>query len=64
MQGQDIEEFKYFKRWAEEIAKRPAVQKGMAVGADLSTDVTKLPPEEQARIRKMLYNQRAIPAPG
>ena len=27
-QGQDIEEFKYVKRWAEEIAKRPAVQKG------------------------------------
>jgi GST-like protein len=61
MQGQDIEEFKYFKRWFEEIGKRPAVQKGMAVGADLSTDVTKLPPEEQQRIRKMMYNQRARP---
>jgi len=60
-QGQDIEEFKYVKRWAEAIAKRPAVVKGMAVGTDLSTDVTKLPPEEQARIRKLLYNQRAIP---
>ena len=32
-----------------------------AVGADLSTDVTKLPAEEQARIRKMMYNQRARP---
>jgi GST-like protein len=60
-QGQDIEEFTYFKRWFEEMGARPAVQKGMAVGADLSTDVTKLPPEEQARIRKLLYNQRAIP---
>ena len=60
-QGQDIEEFKYFKRWFEEIGARPAVQKGMAVGSDLSTDVTKLPPEEQERIRKMLYNQRARP---
>jgi GSH-dependent disulfide-bond oxidoreductase len=40
------------------------VQKGMAVGANLSTDVTKLPAEEQARIRKLLYNQRAIPVPG
>jgi GST-like protein len=39
------------------------VQKGMAVGADLSVDNTKLPPEEQARIRKMLYNQRARPVP-
>ena len=39
------------------------VQRGMAVGSDLSTDVTKLPPEEQARIRKILYNQRARPTP-
>jgi GST-like protein len=62
-QGQDIEEFKHFKRWFEEIGARPAVQRGMAVRTDLSTDVTKLPPEEQARIRKLLYNQRAIPAP-
>jgi GST-like protein len=60
-QGQDIEEFKYFKRWFEMMGKRPAVQKGMAVGADLSVDREKLPPEEQARIRKMLYNQRARP---
>lgn len=62
-QGQDIEEFKHFKRWFEELGARPAVQKGMAVGSDLSVDVTKLPPEEQARIRKRMYNQRAIPAP-
>ena len=62
-QGQDIEEFKHFKRWFEELGARPAVQKGMAVGSDLSSDVSKLPPEEQARIRKLLYNQRAIPVP-
>ena len=62
-QGQDIEEFKHFKRWCEELGARPAVQKGMAVGSDLSGDVSKLPPEEQARIRKLLYNQRAIPVP-
>jgi GST-like protein len=61
LQGQDIEEFEYVKRWQAELAARPAVQKGMAVGSDLSTDVTKLPAEEQARIRKMMYNQRAIP---
>src|SRR5207302_1657163 len=29
-QGQDIEEFKYFKRWFEEIGERPAVKRGMA----------------------------------
>ena len=64
LQGQDIEEFKHVKRWQAELAARPAVQKGMAVGTDLSVDVTKLPAEEQARIRKIMYNQRAIPAPG
>ncbi len=62
-QGQDIGEFKYFSRWLEEVGSRPAVQRGMAVGADLSQDVSKLPPEEQERRAKMLYNQRARPAP-
>src|SRR5437868_2611273 len=62
-QGQDINEFKHFKRWFEEVGARPGVQRGLAVGADLSTDQSKLPPEEQARIRKMLYNQRALPVP-
>ncbi|MGE0701329.1 MAG: glutathione S-transferase family protein [Hyphomicrobiaceae bacterium] len=61
LQGQDIEEFKHVKAWQERMASRPAVQRGMAVGAGLSVDVTKLPPEEQARIRKIMYNQRAIP---
>ena len=63
LHGQDIEEFKHVKRWQDELAARPAVKKGMAVGADLSTDVTKLPAEEQARIRKIMYNQRARPVP-
>jgi GST-like protein len=62
-QGQDIEEFKYFKRWAEELAARPAVQRGMAVGAELSGDPAKLTPEEQERRAKMLFNQRARPVP-
>jgi len=39
------------------------VKRGMAVGNDLSTDTSKLPAEEQERIRKLLYNQRARPAP-
>src|SRR5271163_1932246 len=29
-QGQDIEEFKYFKRWFDEVSARPAVQRGLA----------------------------------
>ena len=62
-QGQDIEEFKYFKRWFEDMGARPGVQRGMAVGANLSEDVSKLPPEEQERRAKLLYNQRARPVP-
>ncbi len=62
-QGQDINEFPYFKRWFEEMTARPAVKAGMEVGADYSVDYSKLTPEDTARLRKMLYNQRARPAP-
>ena len=63
-QGQDIEEFKHVKRWMDELGARPAVQRGMAIGGDLSVDASKLPKDEQDRLRKLLYNQRARPAPG
>lgn len=62
-QGQDIEEFKFFKRWFEEIGARPAVQRGLSVGADLSEDPAKLSAEEQERRAKLLYHQRARPVP-
>jgi GSH-dependent disulfide-bond oxidoreductase len=62
-QGQDIEEFKHFKRWFEEVGARPAVQRGLAAGADLAEDPAKLSPEEQERRAKLLYNQRAQPVP-
>ena len=62
-QGQDIEEFKHFKRWLEEIGARPAVQRGMAVGSDLSMDLSQMTAAEQEAVRRMLYNQRARPAP-
>ena len=62
-QGQDINEFKYFKRWFEELSARPAVQKGMAAGSGWAEDFSKLPKEEMERRRKLLYNQRARPAP-
>ena len=62
-QGQDIDEFPYFKRWLCELGERPAVQRGMAVGADLQTDYATLPKEEIERLNELLYNQRARPAP-
>ena len=62
-QGQDIDEFKYFKRWFEELSARPAVQKGMAVGANLPPDPASLSDAEKAAIRKRMYNQRAMPVP-
>ena len=63
LQGIDLDEFKYFKRWLEAMEARPAVQKGMAVTAGPSEDPATLSPEEQERRRKLLYNQRARPAP-
>ena len=62
-QGQDINEFKHFKRWFEELSDRPAVQRGMAVGSDMRNDFSTLTDEEKARLRALLYNQRARPAP-
>jgi GST-like protein len=62
-QAQDLSEFKYFKRWFDEISARDGVQAGMAVGENMAQDFAKLPPEEAARWRKLLYNQRARPAP-
>lgn len=62
-QGQDITEFKYFQRWFNELGDRPAVQRGMAAGADMQNDFSRLPKEEIAAMRALLYNQRARPAP-
>ena len=62
-QGQDITEFKYFQRWFDELGDRPAVQRGMAAGADMQNDFSSLPKEEIAALRALLYNQRARPAP-
>lgn len=64
MQGIDLDEFRHFKRWFEAMSARPAIEKGMAVTAGPTEDPATLTPEEQARRRKLLYNQRARPAPG
>jgi GST-like protein len=63
LQGIDMGEFKYFKRWFDEISARPAVQRGMAVVADPGEDPKSITPQEQERRRGLLYNQRARPAP-
>lgn len=62
-QGEDIEAFPYFKRWFEELSAREGVQRGMAVGSDFSFDYEKLDDAERERLRNLLYNQRARPAP-
>ncbi len=62
-QGQDIEEFSYFKRWFEAMSARPAVQRGMSVTAGPAEDIASLSTEERERRMTLLYNQRARPAP-
>ena len=61
--GQNMEEFKYVKRWLDEVSARPGVQRGLGVGKDLTNAA---PPsnQEQERQAKVLQNQRARPAPG
>ncbi len=63
LQGIDLTEFRYFKRWFDEVSARPAVQRGLAVTVPQPEDPASLTPEEQERRRKILYNQRARPAP-
>jgi GST-like protein len=61
--GIDLDEFKYCKRWFEELSERPALQRGMAVGEDQSQDYSQLSEDDIARLKALLYNQRARPAP-
>ena len=59
----DINEFKHFKRWFEEVGNRPAVKRGMEVGNNLRVNPSTLTAEERVQMRNIMYNQRAIPAP-
>ena len=47
----------------EELSAREGVRKGMAAGSDLSIDPSAFSKEEREKMRAMLYNQRARPAP-
>jgi GSH-dependent disulfide-bond oxidoreductase len=60
-QGQNIDEFVYFKRWFGEVGARAAVQRGLAVTA--GPPEGPISEEERARRNTLLYNQRARPAP-
>jgi GST-like protein len=62
-QGIDIDEFRYFKRWLNELSERPALQTGMAVGEDLTQNYGQLSDAEIKQVVSLLYNQRARPAP-
>ena len=59
----DIAEFPNVKRWLEEMAARPAVQKAMEAGPEYAEDTSALSKEEKERRRKLLMNQRATPVP-
>ena len=61
-QGEDLNNFPYFKRWFDELSEREGVQRGMAAGSELTVDYSALGKEEWKRLRSMLYNQRARPA--
>ena len=63
-QGQDINEFKYFKRWLDELSERAGVKKGMAVGSDLGFDVTKLSQEEERPTAQNALQPARPPGPG
>jgi GST-like protein len=66
MHGVDLAEFRHVKRWLEEIAARPAVQRGMDIvkgDPAFTVDVSKFTDEQREALRKVIYNQRAIPTP-
>jgi GST-like protein len=62
-QGENLDDFPYFKRWFEELSTRPALQRGMDVGSDYSVDYSQFDEKEIERLKALLYNQRARPAP-
>jgi GST-like protein len=52
-QGQDLEEFPNLKRWFEALKARPAVERGLAVGAEHRKNIAQ---DEEAK--KVLFGQR------
>jgi GST-like protein len=54
-QDQNIDDFPHLKRWLETLKARPAVQRGMALGAELRQGIDMRDPKVQA----VLFGQRA-----
>lgn len=54
-QGQDIAQFPHLKRWLDIMLAKPAVQRGIALGADLREGIDMKDPKVQA----VLFGQRA-----
>lgn len=57
--GQDPAQFPRVMQWIDTVRRRPAVQRGMAIGADYAEDPATLSPAELERRAKVLENQRA-----
>lgn len=55
-QGQNIEEFPYFKAWLERMLARPAVKRGLAVSAE---ERTKLDFSKDKDAQAVLFGQRS-----
>lgn len=52
-QGQDLEEFPNLKRWFEALKARPAVERGLALGAEHRKNIA-----EDNEAKKVLFGQR------
>ena len=60
-QRQNLDEFKYVRRWFDELSACSGVQRGLVIGSTLAQDPAQLLPEEAERRAKLLFNQRALP---
>ncbi len=56
-QGQEIEEFPHLKRWLETMLSRPAVKKGLEVGAEARLPIEKV--RDNKKLHDVLFKQRA-----
>jgi GST-like protein len=54
-QDQNIDDFPHLKRWLETVKARPAVQRGMALGAELRQGIDM----KSAEVQSVLFGQRA-----